>query len=178
MQVLRVLMLRFLTVSIVLAGPVSLASISRAQTQAEVSAEAVQVATELMGVLSKDMIAQMSAQMIAQVWPTVQQQLRTARPEIDTATLAELRSEFERLQLDYLKDVMKGAPAVYAKYFSAQELRDMLAFYRTPTGEKSLKVLPQVMSEFFASLMPRLQEVEQKTTEAFRKILRDKGYMK
>jgi hypothetical protein len=171
-------MLRVLAVSIVLAGPTGLLAAQRAQAQAEGSPEAMQVATELMSVLSKDMIAQMSGQMIAQVWPTIEQQLRTTRPEVDAATLQELRAEFERLQLEYLTDVMKGAPAVYAKYFSAAELRDMLAFYRTATGEKSLRVLPQVMSEFFAGLMPRLQEVEKKTKEAFLKILREKGYMK
>jgi uncharacterized protein len=170
-------MLRVFAIVVILAGSALLAP-PRANAQAEGSPEAMQVATELMAVLSKDMIIQMSGQMIAQVWPTVEQQLRTARPDIDAATLQELRSEFERLQLEYLTDVMKGAPAVYAKYFSAQELRDMLAFYRTSTGEKSLRVLPQVMSEFFAGLMPRLQEVEQKTTEAFQKILREKGYMK
>jgi hypothetical protein len=171
-------MLRVLAVSIVLAGPAGLLATRCADAQAEGSPEALQVATELMSVLSKDMIAQMSGQMIAQVWPMVEQQLRNARQDIDDATLKELRAEFERLQLEYLADVMKGAPAVYAKYFSAQELRDMLAFYRTPTGEKSLHVLPQVMSEFFAGLMPRLQEVEKKTTEAFQAILRQKGYMK
>lgn len=173
MRILRV----FATV-IVLAGPAALLGTPRAHAQGEGSPEAMQVATELMAVLSKDMIAQMSGQMIAQIWPTVEQQLRTARADIDAATLTELRSEFERLQLEYLTDVMKGAPAVYAKYFSAQELRDMLAFYRTSTGEKSLRVLPQVMSEFFAGLMPRLQEVERKTTAAFQTILREKGYMK
>jgi len=172
------LKLRAFTLLIVLASLVGLLAAPRANAQAEGSPEAVQVATELMGVLSKDMVAQLSGQMIAQVWPTVEQQLRAARPDIDAATLAELRTEFERLQREYLTDVMKGAPAVYAKYFSAQELRDMLAFYRTPTGEKSLRVLPQVMSEFLADLMPRLQEVQQKTGEGFQKILRQKGYMK
>jgi hypothetical protein len=171
-------MKRILAVLIVLAAPAGLGSAVTAQAQAEGSPEALTAATELMGVLSKDMVGQMSAQMSAQVWPVIEQELRRGQATIDAATIAELRGEFERLQAEYLNEVMKGAPAVYAKYFSAQELRDMLAFYRTPTGEKSLKVLPQVMAEFFAGLMPRLQEVEKQTTEAFQKILRQKGYMK
>jgi len=170
--------LRALVIVTVLAGWAGLLATPCAHAQAEGSAEAIKVATELMAVLSKDMVAQMSGQMTAQIWPTVEQELHKARPDIDAATLSELRAEFERLQLDYLADVMKGAPVVYAKYFSAQELRDMLAFYRTPTGEKSLRVLPQVMSEFLGDLMPRLQEVQEKTTESFQKILRQKGYMK
>jgi uncharacterized protein len=172
------LTLRAFVILTVLAAWAGLLAVPRAQAQAEGSPEAIEVATELMAVLSKDMVAQMSGQMTAQIWPTVEKELQKASPAIDAATLSELRSEFERLQLEYLADVMKGAPAVYAKYFSAQELRDMLAFYRTATGQKSLQVLPQVMSEFLGDLMPRLQEVQQKTTESFQKILRQKGYMK
>jgi hypothetical protein len=172
-------MKRIFALLIVLAcSPGLIAPSSPARAQAEGSPEALQAATELMAVLSKDMVGQMSTQMSAQVWPVLEQQLRGGRPEVDAATIGELRSEFERLQVEYLLEVMKGAPAVYAKYFSAQELRDMLGFYRTPTGVKSLRVLPQVMAEFFAGLMPRLQEVEQQTTAAFQKILRQKGYMK
>ena len=36
---------------------------------------------------------------------------------------------------------------VYAANFTAQELRDMTAFYRTPTGQKMLERLPTVMQQ-------------------------------
>ncbi len=36
---------------------------------------------------------------------------------------------------------------LYDKYFSGEELREMLAFYRTPLGRKSIEVMPSLMQE-------------------------------
>jgi uncharacterized protein len=36
---------------------------------------------------------------------------------------------------------------VYASNFNAQELKDMTAFYRTPTGQKVLERMPEVMQQ-------------------------------
>lgn len=36
---------------------------------------------------------------------------------------------------------------IYAKHFSERELEDLIAFYRTPTGAKSLEVLPVILRE-------------------------------
>lgn len=36
---------------------------------------------------------------------------------------------------------------LYDKFFTESELRDMLAFYKTPTGQKTLEVVPQLMAE-------------------------------
>ncbi len=36
---------------------------------------------------------------------------------------------------------------LYDKYFSEEELREMLAFYRTPLGRKSIEVMPALMQE-------------------------------
>jgi len=83
--------------------------------------------------------------------------MRDRHPGVDAATLAELRKEFEQLQIKNTSDSMHDLPGIYARYFTAQELRDMTAFYRTPTGAKTLTVMPQVTVEFTANLMPRMQ---------------------
>lgn len=47
-----------------------------------------------------------------------------------------------------LGDVMnKVAIVVYDKNFSEQELQDIIAFYNTPTGQKTLKQMPSVIQE-------------------------------
>jgi len=38
-------------------------------------------------------------------------------------------------------------PPLYDKYFSEAELRQMVAFYRTPAGRKSIEVMPSLMQE-------------------------------
>lgn len=37
--------------------------------------------------------------------------------------------------------------AMYAAAFTEQELRDLIAFYRTPTGQKALTLLPELASQ-------------------------------
>lgn len=35
--------------------------------------------------------------------------------------------------------------ALYAEYFTEQELRDLIGFYETPTGQKAVAVMPELM---------------------------------
>jgi hypothetical protein len=36
---------------------------------------------------------------------------------------------------------------LYAKHFTENELRDLIAFYKTPTGRKTLAVMPELMTD-------------------------------
>ena len=58
---------------------------------------------------------------------------------------------------------------IYAKYFTEQEIEDLVAFYASPTGKKTLEVLPQLMSEGMKAgvdtLTPKIQEVIAQVTE-------------
>jgi hypothetical protein len=166
--------LRIVAVFALLAAPLNL-PVSRAVAQGVGSPEATQAATELFALLSKDMLSQLNGQMTAQLWPLMDRDLPA---NIDAAGRGQLRAEFERIQLTYLTDIMKDAPAVYARHFTAQELRELAMFYRTPTGQKALKEMPQVMADTFAIVMPRLRDIEAQTAEAFAKVLRDRGYGK
>ena len=55
------------------------------------------------------------------------------------------------------------------------ELRDMMAFYKTPTGQKSLKAMPQVMADVFAMIMPKMQGLQVQVMDAFNAVLRQRG---
>jgi FtsZ-binding cell division protein ZapB len=46
----------------------------------------------------------------------------------------------------------------YAKNFTGQELRDITAFYRTSTGQKTIKLVPQISTEAMMFSQNRLQE--------------------
>jgi hypothetical protein len=140
------------------------------------SPEALAAATELMGVISPDMMKQLASNISATFWPVVEQKARADK--IDDATIGELRAEFERIQVAFASDAMKDAPPIYARHFTVDELKELAAFYRTPTGAKALQQIPQVMGELTALLIPRLQEVQRQTGEAFTKILHEHGYGK
>jgi uncharacterized protein len=140
------------------------------------SPEALQAANELFTVVSGDMLQQLIGQISGAFWPSVEQSARAEK--IDDATIAELRKEFDRLELAFVTQALKEAPPVYARHFTVDELKDLTAFYRTPLGAKALREMPQVMGEFTAVLVPQLDNLRQQTGEAFNKVLRDHGYLK
>jgi hypothetical protein len=140
------------------------------------SPDALQAARDLFGLVSGNMISDITTRMTAQLWPSIQASLRARNPQIDDATLVELRQQFEKLIVDYVSDVMKDAPAIYAKYFTAQEMRDIIVFYKTPTGAKALKVMPQASADFFGLLVPRLPLLQQKVAASFQAILQKRGF--
>ena len=74
-------------------------------------------------------------------------------------SLARFRAEFSRqfdaqIDLEVLARVLY-AP-IYARHFTDDELRELTAFYRTPTGRKSLSALPVAMTEVTLQVVPAL----------------------
>ena len=137
------------------------------------SPEALKAAQELAQVVSADTVNQMSGAMTAQIWPTIENSLAA---RIDAATLAELRAEFEKSVAAFANETMRASPAVYARNFTAQELRDILAFYKTPTGAKALHTMPKVMGEVMAQMGPRMQVFQQDLNARMVAILEKHGY--
>jgi hypothetical protein len=162
--------LRILAVVLLIAS-----AAERAQADDAPSAEALQAANELMSIMSPDMVNQLIGQMLATFWPPVEQRARA--DNIDAATVADLRQEVERITHNYVDAVMKDIPPIYAKHFTAPELHDMVAFYHTPTGAKSLRELPKVMGEFSAQMLPHLQDLKVQIGDAAGKIMRQHGYV-
>jgi hypothetical protein len=165
--------LRVLALATSLAMPIGMAA---AQPSSTPSPEAIAAANELFTILSVDMMKQLTAQMTNLMWPMLEQKARADK--IDDATIAALRTEFERVQVANLTEIMKEAPPIYARHFTVDELHDLTGFYRTPTGAKALRELPQVMGEFVQVIGPRMQAMQQQAAEGFDKILRERGYSK
>ncbi len=138
-------------------------------------AETIQAAKDLMAVISPDTIRQMGQSMTNQIWPAIERDLRVKHPEISQATFMELRTELENIQVRYMTDVMADAPKIYAKYFTAAEFREMLAYHKTPTGQKALKLMPQVMTEVITTITPQIQNLQAQIIASFRDVLRKKG---
>jgi len=150
----------------------NLLAICPAATQTTNSPEAVQAAAELASIMSKDLLTQMTNQMTAQVWPQIEAK---ARGGVDTATLAELRAEFERVVVNFVTQSLKDMPGIYARYFTVDELHDMTAFYRTSTGQKALQRMPKVLGESYGLLLPRLPGLQQELQQATVRIMTKHG---
>jgi hypothetical protein len=145
----------------------------RAQTPATPSPEAMAAAKELAAIMTGDNVSQLSAALTAQIWPNIEQQLG---PKVDAATLAELRGQFEQSLSAFTTEVMRDSPAVYARHFTADELRAMLAFYKSPVGQKSLHTMPTVMTELGEQMAPRMQAFQNDLHAKMSATLRQHGY--
>lgn len=59
---------------------------------------------------------------------------------------------------------------LYDKYFTENELRDLIAFYKSPTGQKTISVMPSLMTDVMTDVqkvfLPKMQEFIKQTTEA------------
>jgi uncharacterized protein len=136
-------------------------------------AEALQAANELTSIVSADAVNQISRELNAGFWPNVENLLKS---KVDDATLSEVRADFERRLAQFGAEALKDAPAIYAKYFTAQELRDITAFYRSPTGTKALQTMPKVMFEYLAGVRPKVQEFQQGVRTSVQEIMQRHGY--
>src|SRR5215469_15071202 len=148
MKILRI----FALLALVAAAGVP-AAMRPAMAQDAPSAETLAAARDLVALISKDTINQMATQMIGQIWPLIERDLRSKQPSITAEQVAGLRKEYERIFIEYLANLMSDAPTLYARHFSADELHQLVAFYRSPLGQKSLHVLPQLTAEMFQMIM-------------------------
>ena len=91
--------------------------------------------------------------------------------------------EFFRSEVDLVQMMEAIVIPIYSKHFTESELRDMISFYRTPTGQKMIRTMPDVVVESLGimseQLMPKLQifmkkAVEQESTKIKREISKTK----
>ncbi|MEQ8313028.1 MAG: DUF2059 domain-containing protein [Gammaproteobacteria bacterium] len=112
----------------------------------EVSAEheaAIRLLIEETGAL--DMGEQFADLFVTQM----SQGLRQARPDIPPRAFVIIREETmatlqEELESGSMEDLVVP---IYAKYFTLEEVQELLAFYRTPIGRKTVEVMPVLTQE-------------------------------
>jgi uncharacterized protein len=136
-------MRRPFTKVLLLIGMLFLAQPAAAQPTAPPPEDALQAARELVKIM--DVGAQFRA-----ILPTLMQALRPAivqnRPEVgrDFDALVPMMVDTMLARTNEFSEIYA---VIYARNFTAQELRDVAAFYRTETGQKLLAKLPVVTNE-------------------------------
>jgi hypothetical protein len=159
------------------AAAVLLAGLSPTAARAEPSPDAMEAAQALFTQLFAHGFVALNAQAVEIAWPGIESALRAQKPDLSAAKLAELRGEFERIRLARLSEIVKDVPAIYARHLTAEDMRTLAAFYSTPTGAKMLQVLPKILPEGFAMVLPRMQSMAGETQESFLKLLRERGLL-
>jgi hypothetical protein len=145
----------------------------RPQGSLAASPEALQVAKELVS-----LFGDVGAQPAARYWPFLEQSLRAGNTKLDQDTLAELRREFEQRQANFAGQFAKEVPAIYARYYTADEMREIIAFYRTPTGTKMRAIASRIDGDIAALTSSDLPALESQLVQSFNAILRQHGYLR
>lgn len=115
--------------------------------QAAVTPEKAAVIQELI-VLTK--IDEMATEFGEQMVKTIIQDMRRKRRPVDPKMRAAIEQEAQLFVKEEMtrKSWSQYLYPIYDKHFTTQELRDIVSFYKTPAGRKSLQVLPALRQEF------------------------------
>ena len=86
-----------------------------------------------------------------------------------SARVSKRISEFFKTGIDLDRVIDETMVPIYDKHFTEAELREFIAFYKSPTGKKVIELMPQMMIEtmtaFSARVSPKMDEFLKKVTE-------------
>jgi hypothetical protein len=103
-------------------------------------------------------------------------QLRQSITESTERVNKQTRDFFARINIGQM--IEEISYPIYDKNFTESELRDLIAFYRTPTGQKMVSVGPKLVMEamvaFSEKFAPKMQEFLKRSTEAELNLLKEK----
>jgi hypothetical protein len=160
------------------AAPAAVPAAAPAADPAAVAAAREMLVSMNYRVVVTGMLAQMRQSM-----PAMMQQSAVAaidnNPKLDAAQKAaaheKLKTELPKAMavLDgvfgddaLIDEMMADTVQTYARHFTAAELHQIAAFYKTPVGAKSLALMPQIANEAMQSsqriVMPRISAAMQK----------------
>jgi len=86
--------------------------------------------------------------------PAEKKRLETEVYEFAQRVLTRVRAEFPK-RVNYRELAEKIMLETYDKYFTEAEVKDLIAFYKTSTAQKFIRLLPQITAEMF----PRLEKL-------------------
>ena len=109
-------------------------------------------------------------------WPPIAAQIKSKNPSIKPETTAKLEASYKNVMTSYFSGLMTDMVPLYAKYFTEQELKDLLAFNSTPLGRKSQEILPKIMAEGMPKIMQGVQALMPKIQQEFSEILKSEGF--
>lgn len=103
---------------------------------------------------AKELVVTMrAADQLRTLFPMIMQQLKPAivqgRPEVEKDYDASLPQILEAANAR-MAEFADAIAAVYAQHFTADELRQLSAFYKGPVGQKFLQNMPAIMQDSMA----------------------------
>jgi hypothetical protein len=107
-----------------------------------------------------------SGKLGVQVMSNVIDAFKKQNPNVDPQFWDELKKEIN------VNDLVNMVVPIYAKYFTDDDIQQMIAFYNSPIGKKYVASLPAITQESMHVGMEWGQQLAQKVTDK----LKQKGY--
>jgi len=134
---------------------------------AQASAETAAAIKELLQAMNYRTLMKQSFEQMAKALPAMMQQEAEAGIKADTRLteaqrkerLAKMEAEMPKVAAalstvfsdpSLIDDIEKEMIPLYSRFFSAEQMKQIAAFYRTPAGARALQVMPQLMPEAMA----------------------------
>jgi hypothetical protein len=72
-------------------------------------------------------------------------------------------------------DILEGMAVIYATNFGEQDLKDLVAFYKTPLGKKTLEMEPKSIEQSLNWMRNWSEDLAQEVNERFRDEIKKRG---
>jgi hypothetical protein len=147
---MRSLIVAAIAAALFAAGPV------RAQTAAtSIASENLAAARDLLRAMkAADQYKAMVPTLLANLKPTIVQNRREVEKQYDAMMPALQQHEMQRVD-----ELTEAVAAIYARYFTVDELHDIAAFYGTATGQKLIEVSPTISAQNVEAVRQFAREV-------------------
>jgi hypothetical protein len=78
--------------------------------------------------------------------PVEKAKIKTASAEVFVSVSQKFRARLAAT-IDFKKYIEESVYPLYDRLYTEQELKDLITFYRTPTGQKVIETLPRLVAE-------------------------------
>ncbi|MDW3206579.1 MAG: DUF2059 domain-containing protein [Alphaproteobacteria bacterium] len=102
--------------------------------------------------------------------------VRVANPSMTDAEAQAVRQLFEDAVRRSAPDLTQISRAMLLRHYSEAELRDLVAFYRTPTGQKSIRLTPELTGAIASRATDAVGRTVPPIVDALSARLRAAGY--
>jgi uncharacterized protein len=145
-----------------------------AQTAAkpEPSAQALAMARELVDVsgMSKSLTA-----LLPSYLADAKSSLARLRPEVEK----DLNEVISKVQNDMASDVealSRQSARTFATRFTEAEVKELVAFFKTPTGKKYVEEQPALLDDFFSDMKDWSTQASQRAMQLIREEMKKRGH--
>lgn len=155
----------FVRFTLVLTAVLGFVFAANAQEGPALSAEKKKLISELVVLTKTDQqIIDITDKMLESMeilYPTIVEEFMSGTPDLSAYEKELLRKEMESgyknfsqkfrerlpVEIDYRQYVEDSIYPLYNQFFTEKELADLVAFYKTETGQKTITVMPQLFAE-------------------------------